>query len=165
MASGPGSLLGISSEDLHKKVVRAVGIPDSPSIKKNINQDLFNSIGHNNARHLYVCVGCNTPLFTNKDIVDHTSTATTSSSTAHRNQLSSKCTNFYVKQREWMLNMEGGTSTAMKQLSGTLTCYRKVCKKKLGSFSIQGLRCNCGHYVKTSFPDIEEQSKACYDLI
>ena len=57
----------------------------------------------------------------------------------------SKCNNFYVKQREWMI-----TSDTKKQ-TGTLNCYRKVCKKKLGTFSNQGLRCNCGHFVKPAF--------------
>ena len=33
--------------------------------------------------------------------------------------------------------------------SGTLECYRKVCKRKIGSFSLAGgLPCNCGTHVR-----------------
>ena len=35
--------------------------------------------------------------------------------------------------------------------SGVLECYRKVCKRKLGQFSTQGLRCNCGKTMKPGF--------------
>ena len=103
-----GSNLQFSSEDLHKKFTR--GVPDSPSIKKNINAEFFTSIGSNNGRQLYVCVGCNTPLFTTKDLVENAGTATTSSSSAYRNHMS-KGNYFYVKQREWMNQVDTGSST------------------------------------------------------
>ena len=34
---------------------------------------------------------------------------------------------------------------------GVLECYRKVCKRKLGQYSMQGIRCNCGKMVKPAF--------------
>ena len=39
----------------------------------------------------------------------------------------------------------------MKKSSGPLACYRKVCQKKLGQFTLEGQRCNCGHFVKPAF--------------
>lgn len=47
------------------------------------------------ARQLFVCVGCNTPLFTNKDIVEHQSL--TSASMGRSNPTKSQCTCYYVK--------------------------------------------------------------------
>ena len=34
---------------------------------------------------------------------------------------------------------------------GTLECYRKVCRRKLGQYSFAGLRCNCGKTIKPAF--------------
>ena len=109
------------------------GIPDSPMINKNVSQDAFGSIPNGNTRHLFVCIGCNTPLFTSKDIIDTTNTTATTSSSAHRNNKQSN--NYYIKQREWMQITDG---TNQKKSSGPLTCYRKVCRKKLGQFNLDG---------------------------
>ena len=95
-------------------------------------------------RQLYVCVGCNTPLFTSKDIIEHNSSQTTASSSGRANLASKTCTSFFIKQREWMPNY--GTSEFKPK--GTLECYRKVCKRKVGQFCEQGLRCNCGKMIK-----------------
>lgn len=81
------------------------GIPDSPMINKNVSQDAFGSIPNGNTRHLFVCIGCNTPLFTSKDIIDTTNTTATTSSSAHRNNKQSN--NYYIKQREWMQITDG----------------------------------------------------------
>ena len=42
-------------------------------------------------------------------------------------------------------------STESNKMKGTLECYRKVCKRKLGQFNMQGLRCNCGKLIKPGF--------------
>ena len=47
---------------------------------------------------------------------------------------------------------DGVSSQAqLKKPSGTLTCYRKVCKRKLGYFKMEGERCENGHFVKPAF--------------
>ena len=86
------------------------------------------------ARQLYVCIGCNTPLFTNKDIVDHGSDLTTASSSGRAAMSFNRNCNFYhIKQREWMPTY--GNDAGI-QSHGALECYRKVCKRKLGQYSI-----------------------------
>ena len=56
------------------------------------------------------------------------------------------CVNYFVKEREWMIN-----SDAKEKDRGVLECYRKVCKRQLGQYSIQGIRCNCGKTIKPGF--------------
>ena len=34
--------------------------------------------------------------------------------------------------------------------TGTLECYRKVCKRKLGQYNLQGIR-DCGKMIKPAF--------------
>ena len=98
------------------------------------------------ARQLYVCVGCNTPLFTNKDIVEHSTQFASTSSSAGRTNQSQVCLSYFIKQREWM------QSYGTDKTQGVLECYRKVCKRKLGQFSIKlGVRCNCGQHIKPAF--------------
>lgn len=73
-----------------------VKVPESPSVKRNkfglttenslFSQSAYQQLsqkqtGGSGARQLYVCVGCNTPLFTNKDIIDHSDNLTTASTT------------------------------------------------------------------------------------
>lgn len=45
------------------------------------------------------------------------------------------------------------------QARGTLECYRKVCKRKLGQYSMQGLRCNCGKTIKPAFQILKNKVK------
>ena len=56
------------------------------------------------------------------------------------------CTCIFVKQRDWMI-----TSETRDKDRGILECYRKVCKRKLGAYSMTGLRCNCGKTIKPGF--------------
>lgn len=100
----------------------------------------------NTARQLYVCVGCNTPLFTNKDLVEHSTSLATASSSGRFTQKPA-CQCFYIKQREWM----PGYGTDENASKGTLECYRKVCKRKLGQYNKDGIRCNCGKTVKPGY--------------
>ena len=36
----------------------------------------------------------------------------------------------------------------MEKSRGVLECYRKVCKRKLGQYNIQGIKCNCGKTIR-----------------
>ena len=109
------------------------------------SQNKDKSLNNKYARRLYVCVGCKTPLFTNKDIIDH-GQVMTSASMGRAVAAKNLCTNFFVKEREWMI-----TSEAKEKDRGVLECYRKVCKRKLGHYSVQGVRCNCGKAIKPGF--------------
>ena len=85
-------------------------------------------------RQLYVCVGCNTPLFTSKDFVAHSSQQASyqpsgSNAFASSGEGNSNCQFYFVRQREWMaplVDATGGRGT------GALECYRKVCRRRLG---------------------------------
>lgn len=44
-----------------------------------------------------------------------------------------------------------GLQAGEARSKGILECYRKVCKRKLGSYSETGLRCNCGKLVKPAY--------------
>lgn len=136
-------------------------MPESPVLRRN-NQNgsnldsLFGASayqqlgqrqgGQQGARQLYVCVGCNTPLFTSKDLIDHEQNLLTASSSGRFTQ-KQPCQCFFVKQREWM----PGYASENNATKGPLECYRKVCKRKLGQFNKDGIRCNCGKTVKPAF--------------
>ena len=42
-------------------------------------------------------------------------------------------------------------TNAEEQGRGVLECYRKVCKRKLGQFNMQGIKCNCGKTIIPGF--------------
>lgn len=73
-----------------------------------------------------MCVGCNTPLFTNKDMTEHNFEGAATSGRFTQKQA---CNSFFIKQREWMPGFAGSEGDSTK---GIIECYRKVCKRKLG---------------------------------
>ena len=102
------------------------------------------------ARQLYVCIGCNTPLFSSKDVIEqNVQELTTASSTGRVLQSNKKVSQYYyIKHREWMPNLRADSTEKSK---GILECYRKVCKRKLGQYNLQGIKTNCGKTIKPGF--------------
>ena len=101
------------------------------------------------SRQLYVCIGCNTPLFTGKDIIEHSPILNSASSIGRTIMSTRNCNFWFIKQREWMPCY--GSNDIDKQ-RGILECYRGVCKRKLGMYSTQqGIKCSCGKMVKPGF--------------
>jgi hypothetical protein len=88
----------------------------------------------NGQRQLYVCCGCNTPLFTSKDFVEHTSRTMVPqqaqfAATANNFTSGANCQYYFVRQREWMTPL---VEQAGSKNAGQLECYRKVCRRRLG---------------------------------
>lgn len=42
-------------------------------------------------------------------------------------------------------------SESMEKSRGVLECYRKVCKRKLGQYNLQGIKCNCGKTIRPGY--------------
>ena len=110
------------------------------------NTQKFENLG---SRQLFVCIGCNTPLFTGKDIVEHNAVLNSAGSIGRAVVSNKTCNFWFVKQREWMPSY--GTND-IEKARGILECYRGVCKRKLGLYSTQqGLKCSCGKMVRPAF--------------
>ena len=70
-------------------------------------------------KHTFVCGGCGSQLFSNRDFATHTQEKIQSEE--HPSNL--RCNCFYIGYKEWMANT---------QEAGVVECYRRGCKKRIG---------------------------------
>eukprot|EP00357_Protocruzia_adherens_P030215 CAMPEP_0115019640 /NCGR_PEP_ID=MMETSP0216-20121206/29582_1 /TAXON_ID=223996 /ORGANISM="Protocruzia adherens, Strain Boccale" /LENGTH=165 /DNA_ID=CAMNT_0002391185 /DNA_START=42 /DNA_END=542 /DNA_ORIENTATION=+ len=84
----------------------------------------------------YTCKYCSRLLFTDADIIDHTSD---SKKFKRKGGPSSFCATIYVNQLEWMGDLP--------ENEGKFNCPNEKCGKKLGHYVWSGAQCSCGKWV------------------
>lgn len=59
-------------------------------------------------------------------------------------ETSDTCSNYFVEKSDWM---ENGNIGRM----GLISCPKKACSIKIGTYSYSGLKCRCGQVVRPGF--------------